>query len=114
VDFIGGTGSEWWKLSSRLERALREASRRLDPDGNHSLRLGSPVLIGAPGGDQIRAPVILAGGGREVPVAYLRIERTSVDSGRIDTLARRLESMARAMLAGASAATGRQTEIVYP
>jgi hypothetical protein len=114
MDFIGGTGDQWWKLSARIDKALRDASQRLDPDGKRSIALGSPVLLGAPDGDQIRVPVILRGGAREFPIAYLRIERTGVDRGRIDALARRLEALARPALAGGSAGAAREAEILYP
>jgi hypothetical protein len=114
VDFIGGNAGQWWKLAARLDSALREASQRLDASGGRSLKLGSPVLIGTPGGDVIRVPVILKGGGREVPVTYLRIENVGVDRGRIAALTRRIESMAAAMPADAPAGVGTQTEIVYP
>ncbi len=114
MDFIGGTGDQWRRLSSRLDSALDHASKRLDPDGTRRLALGSAVLVGTPGGDQIRVPVILRGGGRELPVAYVRIAQTSVDRGRIEALARRLESMARSALAGAATGAGSQTEIAYP
>jgi hypothetical protein len=114
VNFIGGTADEWWKLSSRLEKALRDASNRLDVDGKRSLKLGSAVLIGTANGDVMRVPVILQGGSRELPVAYIRIENPRVDSGRIDTMIRHIEGRARAMLVATQAATGEATEIVYP
>ncbi len=77
------------------------------------MRLGSPVLIGTPGGDVIRVPVILKGGAREVPVAYVRIEKPDVDKARISALARRLESMAQPLLADGASTAGQETEIIY-
>ncbi len=114
MDFVGGYADEWWKLWRRLERALQGASSRLDPDGQRTLKLGSPVLIGRTSGDVMRVPVILRGGRRELPISYVVVENTRVDRGRIKALVQRLESQAQLALAGSLDVTTRQAELTYP
>jgi hypothetical protein len=114
VNFVGGYDEQWWKLRNRFDRSLRSASKRLDPDGVRGLSLGSPVLVGSAGGDVIRVPVILRGGPRELPVAYVVIHELRIDGGRIDSLVERLQTQARAMMTGAPVAAGKDTEVAYP
>jgi hypothetical protein len=114
VNFIGGYADAWWKLRDKIDGSLRSASRTLDTDGHYSLRLGSPVLIGRADIDVMRVPIILAGGARERPVAYLVIEDTKVDGGRIKRLSSDSERLARAAIAGTKSTPGKDLELTYP
>jgi hypothetical protein len=113
VNFVGGYADAWWKLQKGMDAQLSDASRDLDPDGRYRLRLGSPVLIGRVDRDVMRAPVILAGGPREQPVAYLVFESVNFNKGRARQIAAECQRLARAQMTGNSATPGKDLELTY-
>jgi hypothetical protein len=113
MNFIGGSGAEWWKLSRRLNDALDRVSDPLRDRSAHSLSLGSPVLVGQRSGDLIRVPIILRGGTREGPVAYLHVTKVQTDKKRIDAIAEKAAEIAQAALANDGSASGQEVIITY-
>lgn len=117
MNFIGGRGDVWWTLSKQFERALARVSDDLSRKYGRRLSLGSPVLVSQRDGDHVRAPVLLRGGPREFPVAYVDIADVSVNKRRIKAIATRSALLAQAALAASpheAYLAGSETLLSYP
>jgi len=90
MNYIGGNATDWWKLSKKLDSALDVVSDELDTRYKRRLKLGSPVLLPAQTGSMVRAPIIVHGGPRELPVAYRNINDVHVDGRRIKAIAQHM------------------------
>ncbi|MGI8554353.1 MAG: hypothetical protein ACR2PL_26740 [Dehalococcoidia bacterium] len=114
MNYVGGYDDKWWKLEKRLERALDRISDDLSAKHGRRLTLESPVLIPGVQGEQIRAPIVLRGGPKEFPVAYLHISDVKVNGKRADAVAAKAAELARAAIEGTSSAPGKDVIINYP
>lgn len=94
MNLVGGSGDNWWKLSKRFDDALDRVSDEFRERDGRFLSLGSPVLIGERAGDLVRVPIILRGGPRELPVAYLHVEMLQADKARIKAIAEKAAELA--------------------
>lgn len=114
MNYIGGNATDWWKLSKKLESALDIASDDLDTRYKRRLKLGSPVLLPAPLGSMVRAPIILQGGSRELPVAYLHINDVQIRGGRVKAIAQQAVRLASTALESGARPNGKDVIIEYP